>query len=977
MTAIFRMITLLVSYRLFDGAKGMHRKLLALGISMALLGVSLTASADWSVVGAQVKLSRMYHTATRLADGRVLVTGGKVGQNANTASAVDTAEIYDPVNGDWTILGGPAMSSIRQHHTATLLRSGKVLIVGGDDNVRSIQTADIFDPSTPTMPFPIRGIALRTARSDHTATLLLDGTVLITGGRVRSSGVDANTASAEIFDPATNSFAPVAAMGETRSRHAATLLPNGEVLVTGGISPYGTNLTTSEIYNPTSQTWRSYGSFTIGRKEHTANLLPSGNVVLLGGCNQSCDAEVTTWPSGAWQTITGKTRIAIRNGHTTNLMPDGTLLVNGGGGDASFNYEIVNPNTFSSGGVNTFPTPMGWGHTTTMLRDGKVLAVGGQGGFTYPSMYKPALARSSGFANPLHTPRDSHTATLLPNGMVLAAGGFGTQPLRSTEIFNPDPAVHAWSLGHDMAEARYSHTATLLASGKVLVAGGAAGSSYSPIASAETYNYVTNTWTTVGSLSTARMYHAATLLPDGRVVVTGGMDVQGHPLGSAEVFDPNTGVWSNYGGNNATARYKHTATFLGRVNNDADKLIIAGGVGANGVVLDSVETMGLADTSLWTPAPKLLSARYAHTVTILPSRKLAVYFGSGPRPGTSEVYDPNGDSSLFYDNFAHGRSGHTATMLPDRSILLVGGTASLGGNSTTAELWSPFDSTGATFMLYTPRQFHTATLLLNGQVLVAGGNNGSAVDSTELIDAGMPTSTSGHGPTLSSATPVFYGPQGFTANGSGFITNEGSGGTTNSSPSNYPMFQVMRLDNEMVEWVNTTDYMYGNGNLTDTSFHTGNQPLYTGTDGLSSVQFGAGPVRITAFVNGVKSNSFLSTFVGPPLPPTISRVVATATGVDIYFMPSSPPEVLGYTGQTAQIQNYSANCQDETGATSVSADSTVSPVRFTGLTKGLKYWCSVYANSWAGLSGQSAQIISNKKVGQTTDLTPILMLLLD
>ena len=178
---------------------------------------------------------RAFHTATLLKDGRVLVTGGRdAGGNV-----LATAELFDPATSRFTAAGG--MTTPRESHTAILLSDGTVLIAGGDDGTTSLATAELFDPAnvsfTPTE-------AMHTPRDLHTATLRKDGTVLVAGGAsftsvggggTRTAILSEATATAELFDPARGAFTPVGVMTNARAKHTATLLPGGEVLITGGI----------------------------------------------------------------------------------------------------------------------------------------------------------------------------------------------------------------------------------------------------------------------------------------------------------------------------------------------------------------------------------------------------------------------------------------------------------------------------------------------------------------------------------------------------------------------------------------------------------------------------------------------------------------------------------------------------------------------------------------------------------------------
>ena len=200
------------------------------------------------------------HTATLLANGKVLIAGGA--DQDPTGTGLASAELYDPSTGTFTQTASMAVGRFLQ--TATLLQNGKVLIVGGVLTSASepVATAEVYDPATGI--FTMTG-AMATAREQHTATLLADGRVLIVGGTT-SAGVGDPTATAEVYDPSTGSLSVTGSMAEARAFHTATLLPNGKVLVAGG----GDENSTAEIYDPAVGSFSITGGMEIGRSGHTA-----------------------------------------------------------------------------------------------------------------------------------------------------------------------------------------------------------------------------------------------------------------------------------------------------------------------------------------------------------------------------------------------------------------------------------------------------------------------------------------------------------------------------------------------------------------------------------------------------------------------------------------------------------------------------------------------------------------------------------
>lgn len=296
------------------------------------------ATGVWTPAGSLAE-GRLSHTATLLTSGKVLTAGGWSGLQFYT---VASAELYDPATGTWTPAG--QMYSAGKH-TATLLPNGKVLVAGGyyDDfpspvpDSHSLDLAALYDP--------VSGIwagtgHLAEARDSHTATLLLDGTVLVAGGMFCGYGgcggsSDALRSSAELYDPVSGNWSPTGHLGTARSGHTATLLPNGKVLVVGGQGSSG-KLATAELYDPIGGTWSATGAMAVARSNHTATFLPSGNVLVTGGLGDSnalVSAELYNIATGTW-TTTGQL-FTDRAWHSATLLDDGNVLVVGGASTGS------------------------------------------------------------------------------------------------------------------------------------------------------------------------------------------------------------------------------------------------------------------------------------------------------------------------------------------------------------------------------------------------------------------------------------------------------------------------------------------------------------------------------------------------------------------------------------------------------------------------------------------------------------------
>jgi hypothetical protein len=340
----------------------------------------------------------------------------------------------------YTLRSISPMNHARVFATATTLTTGLVLVAGGiDSGYNYLPTAELYDPRR--QKFMMLG-QMTTARASHSATLLPDGQVFLAGGVICSAGNCGYLASAEIFDPVTQRFSAVGSMIEARAKHTATLLNDGTVLLAGGRSK--DPLASAEIYDPGSGRFTAAEAMGSARFLHTATLLQDGEVLVAGGrgCSGECDDN-----------------------------------------SASASAELYDPGTrkFSPTGPMTEGRIL---HTATLAGDGRVLIAGGrscvgdcEGDKTLQNteLYDPTTRTFTPAAN-MTAARASHIAVALPDGQIFIYGGSnctrraGCQYLGSGEVFAPESG--AFIPAGSGTIAGVNSVAALVSSQQVLIAGG-------------------------------------------------------------------------------------------------------------------------------------------------------------------------------------------------------------------------------------------------------------------------------------------------------------------------------------------------------------------------------------------------------------------------------------------------------------------------------------------------------------------------
>lgn len=354
------------------------------GTSNALNTAEVFTGSQFTPVSSTMQAARTGFTGTLMGNGLVLLAGGL---NAG-GDSVNSVETY--INGVFS-LDANTMSTPRDSHTATLLPSGDVLIAGGENGASIQSTAEIYHAADGTFSAPITMIGEHVS---HTATLFtggpLQGKVLIVGGFVfptPTSDIRVPTAAAEIYDPVANTFTATGPLNVARAGHVAVLLPNGKVLIAGGVNTSNQAEVSAELYDPVAQTFSLTGHLVTAQSNPAAALLANGQVLVLGGtgtAGQDNQAQMYNPGTGTFSSILGM--VSTRADFPVVTLSDGTLLITGGFSAPSSltNAEVYYPGTAPIQiTTTTLPNAPTNGGTPPIPYSAQIQTLGGTGATTF------------------------------------------------------------------------------------------------------------------------------------------------------------------------------------------------------------------------------------------------------------------------------------------------------------------------------------------------------------------------------------------------------------------------------------------------------------------------------------------------------------------------------------------------------------------------------------------------------------------
>ena len=380
-----------------------------------------TVDADGARRAAQITVAQCNVDTSPIAPWRRAVTppANSICTVAVTWSGGRYPMLVDP---EWTTTGSLIVG--RNNHTTTTLANGKVLVVGGQDGSNTYTgEAELFDPATGT--FAATGSA--DGRVFHTATLLATGKVLVAGGF--NGGT---TTSAQLYDPTSGTFSDTGSMSDARPFGGASLLATGKVLMTGGAdSVISTN--TAEVYDPVAGTFTATGNMHDQRSGHISVVLTSGKVLVAGGFSNDLypvTADIYDPSTGVFTATSSLTASHDQAGAV--LLPSGKVLVAGSDSGGLAVAELYDP----AAGTFTATGSMSAGRShfgIELLRTGKVLVAGGDSSNQHSEVFDPA-AGTWAAAPALQDARALFGFSVLSTGQALVTGGAGS--LATAEIFS-------------------------------------------------------------------------------------------------------------------------------------------------------------------------------------------------------------------------------------------------------------------------------------------------------------------------------------------------------------------------------------------------------------------------------------------------------------------------------------------------------------------------------------------------------------
>lgn len=692
--------------------------------------------------------ARALPVAAPLPDDRVWVTGGEVGGAAQSGGF-----IYDPRTNALTSAAG--LSTPRTTPGWALLRDGRVLVAGGAVGGAPSGVTETFSLTGGGASGQVTTVpgGLGTPRVAPAVAALSGGRALVIGG---AGAGGAPVGSVELFTPGAGGGAFSLAFTDpatARLGATATTLPDGRVLVVGGVDGAGTPQATALLIDANGGGATATGA-DIGRAQHAAVLLPDGRVFVAGGTTVLDDANNALTVASIYDPATGTFRsggvmqrarlrpgMAYAGGHV--VVFGGAGGVGAGNSSSQVTAERYDLETTAWTDLASHPGTARAEAVAVATGPGRALVVGGG---VAPEVYTPDAALTTQAFDPILSSfpaaRADHTATLLSDGTVLFVGGTDGVSAGLSTVERYVIRTGVFEPRAPLARGRAEHAAALTATG-LLVVGGRDASGL--VAQAEVHDPLANTWSSAGALATPRARATAVVLADGTVLVSGGVDGGGAAVLTQERWDPFTRTFTAAPAALSAGRFDHQALSLNGVAVVGPGRTAAGFTAAVDVFRPNAYGLETAVGAQERGAAGLTLPFASPLVALVSGGEDA----AGPRADAAflDLRQLGLATPAFLSDtrpLLHARAGHEAVPLPaGTQVLLSGGRGPRGGVRDEGEVYRftfPAIEAGAgeatnDRRAVKARARHTATLLSTGRVLIVGGvdERGVVISGAELF----------------------------------------------------------------------------------------------------------------------------------------------------------------------------------------------------------------------------------------------------
>jgi N-acetylneuraminic acid mutarotase len=858
-------------------------------------------SAQWSPA-ASMSSSRAGLAAAADAAGHIYALGG-IDRNSIT---LNTVEVYDSAAQTWS--GVKSMQNPRRYLAGVATLDGRVFAIGGmDANRNLLSTVEVYDPASDSwsyvapMPAAILGMS---------AVVGKDGRIYVFGGTNDANELGRPTDSVLVYDPASNTWSTAAPMPTAASYTSSVTGPDGRIHVFGGFGGRGIdgsndiiNIVFSgvQVYSPMTNTWSTAERMPTARYSTAAATGPDGRIYVIGGTDTSIFENVDLHVMEAYDPNTGRWSQSVPLPISRVLLAaaadtDGHIYAIGGSNAG----EMASVEALSVQAVHVLPGSLTAGTINLTLTQDTPFS-----GTVASFQSSNTLEKAVDFAAVIHWGDGTPDSTGTISGALgqFTVSGSHTFALAGNDRVTVDiadtdgdhvtagGALH-WTEAAPMLTARNGLAAVTGPDGRIYAL---AGAGTDPLGTAEVYDPETGTWSAIAPMPTARTNLAAVTGPDGRIYALGGYN-NGY-LSTVEAYDPETNSWSS------VAPMPTAREFLAAVAGADGRIYAIGGYGAGFFGLrNTVEAYDPA-TNTWATVASMPTARFGLAAVALPDGRIYALGGANSNSlNTLEVYDPATEVWTTAAAMPTARYFLGAALGPDGRIYAVGGLDS--DSISTVEAYDPETNSWSTAApLATARSLLAAVTGPDGRIYALGGvdNNHSVLAYVEILNDGVSAQVAPHPANhlvVSGFPPITAGvPATFT------VTAEDALGHTVSNYAGTVSFAASGTANLPAPATLTN----GTGTFTATLLTAGLQSLAV-SDGMLSgeenaiVVSPAGAAQVS-ILSGNAQNTLVNTNYAQPLEVAVTDAYGNPIDGDtvVFTAPASGPDGTFSGSNTATV----------------------------------------------------------------------------